>query len=35
MEDIVSISLYVGDMSNYAAINKVYNSFYEINPPVR
>lgn len=35
MEDIVSISLYVGDMSSYATINKVYNNYYEINPPVR
>ncbi|GFR57486.1 diphthine--ammonia ligase-like [Elysia marginata] len=35
MEDIVSFSLYVGDMSKYADINSVYSSFYEINPPVR
>ncbi|RUS70160.1 hypothetical protein EGW08_022079, partial [Elysia chlorotica] len=35
MEDIVSTSLYIGNMSNYAAINTIYNGFYEINPPVR
>ncbi|GFN97677.1 diphthine--ammonia ligase-like [Plakobranchus ocellatus] len=35
MKDIVSTSLSIGDMSNYKTINSVYNSFFDINPPVR
>ncbi|CAL1527094.1 unnamed protein product [Lymnaea stagnalis] len=33
--DIVSVSLYVGDMANFLEINKVYKTFFSKNPPVR
>uniref|UniRef100_A0A0B7AT19 Diphthine--ammonia ligase n=3 Tax=Arion vulgaris TaxID=1028688 RepID=A0A0B7AT19_9EUPU len=33
--DICSVSLYVGDMANFAVINQVYKTFFNTNPPVR
>ncbi|KAH9489051.1 Diphthine--ammonia ligase [Bulinus truncatus] len=33
--DIVSMSLVVGDMSQFAEINKIYKTFFSTNPPVR
>ncbi|CAG5135738.1 unnamed protein product [Candidula unifasciata] len=33
--DICSVSLYIGDMANFVAINEVYKTFFHVNPPVR
>ncbi|KAI8744582.1 diphthine--ammonia ligase-like isoform X1 [Biomphalaria glabrata] len=35
VSDIVSMSLLVGDMTQFAEINKVYKTFFSSNPPVR
>lgn len=36
MSDIVSVTLYVKDMSNYVLLNEVYITWFnQINPPVR
>lgn len=34
-EDITSVSLYVRDLSCFAAINSVYKTYFDVNPPVR
>ncbi|XP_005099215.1 diphthine--ammonia ligase isoform X2 [Aplysia californica] len=33
--DIASVSLYVRDLSCFAAVNSVYKTYFDINPPVR
>lgn len=35
LSDVFSVSLHVKKMSDFAAINAVYKTYFSINPPVR
>lgn len=35
LEDVVSANVFISDMNNYAAFNKIYVEYFPTNPPTR